>query len=247
MATIGVVMITLNEERNVGRALASVKFADEIVVCDSQSTDRTTEIAREHGCLIITKAFTGFGAAKQAALERLKTDWVLVLDADEEVDEEAAAAIRSAADSGEFEGYQIKRRSMFLGRWMKHSGWYPDWIVRFFRREQGRFDDSLVHEAVAVEGKVGNLEGHLLHYTDPDIDHYLTKVNRYTKLSAEELAAAGRRFNLLKLLFSPTAVFLKRYFLKLGFLDGIQGLLLALFSSYHVFCKYARLWELRRR
>ena len=247
MATIGVVMITLNEERNIGRALASVKFADEIVVCDSQSTDRTTEIAREFGCLIVSKAFTGFGAAKQAALERLQTDWVLVLDADEEVDVEAAAAIRNAAASGEYEGYRIRRRSQFLGRWLKHSGWYPDWIVRFFRREQGRFDDALVHETVTVEGKIGSLDGHLLHYTDPDIDHYLAKLNRYSKLSAEELAAAGRKFNLLKLLFSPTAVFLKRYILKLGILDGMQGLLLALFSSYHVFCKYARLWELRRR
>jgi hypothetical protein len=180
-------------------------------------------------------------------LERLSTDWVLVLDADEEVDEEAAAAIKSATASGACEGYRIKRRSLFLGRWMKHSGWYPDWIVRFFRREQGRFDEALVHETVAVEGKIGRLDGHLLHYTDPDIDHYLAKLNRYSKLSAEELAAAGRRFNLLKLLFSPTAVFLKRYFLKLGILDGMQGLLLALFSSYHVFCKYARLWEQRRR
>ncbi|MFH2056838.1 MAG: glycosyltransferase family 2 protein [bacterium] len=247
MATLGVVMITLNEEHNVGRALESVKFADEIVVCDSQSTDRTVEIAREHGALIIMKQFTGFGAAKQAALERLTTDWVVVLDADEEVDAEARDAIRQTISQPQFDGYQIRRRSQFLGRWMKHSGWYPDWILRLFRRECGKFTEHKVHESVQVTGEIGRLAGHLLHYTDPDIDHYLHKLNRYTLLSAQELAAAGRRFSVLKLLFGPLAVFLKRYILKLGFLDGLQGFLLAIFSGYHVFCKYAKLWELRRK
>lgn len=247
MATLGVVMITLNEERNIGRALDSVKFADEIVICDSQSTDRTTEIAREHGALIVTKQFAGFGAAKQAALDRLTTDWVLVLDADEEVDEEARESIQQALSEPRADGYEIKRRSLFLGRWLKHSGWYPDWILRLFRRDRGRFSDNQVHESVVVTGAIGKIEGHLLHYTDPDIDHYLRKLNRYTLLSAQELHEAGRKFSLLKLLFSPSAVFLKRYIFKLGFLDGIQGFLLAIFSGYHVFCKYAKLWELRRQ
>lgn len=247
MATLGVMMITLNEERNIGRALESVKFADHIVVCDSQSTDRTVEIAREYDAMIITKEFTGFGDAKQAALNKLATDWVLVLDADEALDEQSQESIRKAIRDAAYAGYQINRKSQFLGRWMTHSGWYPDWVLRLFRRERGRFTENKVHESVVVDGKIGRLKGHMLHHTDPDIDHYLVKLNRYTRLSAEELHAAGKGFNILKLLFGPTAIFLKRYILKLGFLDGFQGLLLAVFSGYHVFCKYAKLWELRRK
>jgi glycosyltransferase involved in cell wall biosynthesis len=245
MSSLSVIVATFNEEENLPQLLKSISFADEVVICDSGSTDRTVEIAREHGCLVVHKRFDGFGPAKQAALVRATGDWVLSLDADERLDDVAAKEIRSALN-GQFTGYRIKRRSFFLGRWLRHSGWYPDWVLRLFRREQGCFGNDLVHEGVTVDGEIARLEGHILHYTDPSLTHYLKKLNRYTSLSAEMLYRQGKRFHFWHL-FKPPFLFWKMYLLKLGFLDGFQGLLLALLSSFHVFCKYVKLWELQRQ
>lgn len=247
MATLSVIIITRNEEKNLVRALESVKFADQIVICDSHSTDRTIEIAESFNCEIITRDFTGYGAAKQAALEQASGDWVLSIDADEEVDDKLRAEIKRIVTEGTLSGYFVNRKSRFLGRWMNHSGWYPDWILRLFRRGQGSFSEDRVHESIRVDGSTGQINGHLLHYTDPDISHYLSKLDRYTTLSAESLAGAERRFKKSDLLLKPFAVFVKIYIMKRGFRDGIQGLLLASFSSFHVLCKYAKLWELERK
>jgi (heptosyl)LPS beta-1,4-glucosyltransferase len=246
MPTLSVIIITKNEANNIRRALDSVKFADEIIINDSGSTDGTVEIASEYGCRIIRSEFKGFGQAKQTALDAAKSDWVLSLDADEEVDQSLATAIAQALKNTEFSGFYLNRKSHFLGRWMLHSGWYPDYLPRLFRRGRGRFTSDSVHERIEIEGTVGKLEGHLLHYTDPDVEHYLQKLSRYTTLSAETLHGRGRRFKAFDVVFKPPATFVKMYVLKSGFRDGIQGLLLALFSSFHVLCKYAKLWERQR-
>jgi glycosyltransferase involved in cell wall biosynthesis len=246
MPGLSVIMITNNEAENLPRALASVAFADEIVICDSNSSDDTVRIARAHGARVIVREFTGFGAAKQAALEQATGEWVFSLDADEEVDGTLQREIVQAVYSTEFDAYEVNRSSNYLGRWLRHSGWYPDWVLRLFRRERGRFSENKVHEAIVVDGSIGRLGGHLLHYTDPHIEHYVSKLNRYTSLSAQDLSERGRRFRVSDLFLKPPAIFIKIYLLKQGFRDGIQGLLLAVLSSFHVFCKYAKLWEVER-
>ncbi|MCK4856449.1 MAG: glycosyltransferase family 2 protein [candidate division Zixibacteria bacterium] len=247
MATLSVIIITRNEEKNIARALESVKFADQIVICDSYSTDETVAIAERYDCKIIQQEFIGFGPAKQATLEQATGDWVLSLDADEEIDATLQEQIQQAINSNEYDAHRLNRISSFLGRWIKHSGWYPDYLLRLFRREKGSFTSDTVHESVVVNGRIGRLSGHIRHHTDPDITHYLAKLDRYTSLSAQALADRKKAFRCSSLLVKPPAIFIKMYFLRSGWRDGIEGLLLALFSSFHVLCKYARLWELQRR
>jgi glycosyltransferase involved in cell wall biosynthesis len=242
-----VILITKNEANNIRRALEAVKFADEIIINDSGSTDGTLEIAKAYGCRIIQSEFTGFGVAKQMALNAAGSDWVLSIDADEEIDATLADSIRMAISSPHFDGYEVNRKSQFLGRWMQHSGWYPDYLPRLFRRERGRFTSDSVHERIEIDGVLGKLEGHILHYTDPDIEHYLEKLNRYTTLSADTLQQQGRQFRTIDILIKPLATFVKMYIFKSGFRDGIQGLIIALLSSFHVLCKYAKLWERQRQ
>jgi glycosyltransferase involved in cell wall biosynthesis len=248
MPTLSVIIIALNEEANLLRCLESVKWADELVVADTGSTDRTLEIAKEHGTKTIQLEWEGFGKAKQRVLEAATSDWVLSLDADEVVTESLREEIQKSvrSDSPGFDGYFISRRSMFLGHWMSHGGWYPDYVLRLFKRGKGRFEDRKVHESLSLAGRTGRLKGDLLHYSDPDLEHYLRKMNRYTTLSAQELSERGEVASLADLLFRPMATFWKIYLFKGGFLDGIYGFLLALFSSVHVVTKYVKLWLLNR-
>ncbi len=247
MTRLSVIIITNNEEENLPRCLNSVKFADEIIVNDSGSSDATLAIASEHGCKVIQSRFAGFGVAKQTALAEATGDWVFSIDADEEVDSELRESILQAISDHAATAYEIVRKSQFLGRWMMHSGWYPDRIIRLFRRDSGRFTSAEVHEKIVVDGNVGRLSGHLLHYTDPNLRHYLNKLNHYTTLSAVMLLKEGKKFRVFYLFSKPIALFFKMYFLKQGFRDGLQGLLLALLSSVHVLVKYAKLWELQRQ
>lgn len=247
MPRLSVIIITLNEERNLRRCLESVRFADEIVLNDTGSTDCTLEIAREFNCRILEMPFPGFGVAKQKALEAANGDWVLSIDADEELDEELQRAVQTAIAGGEHAGYELVRKSQFLGRWILHSGWYPDRILRLFRREQARFTDARVHEHAVVDGSVGQLTGHMLHYTYGDISQYLKKMDQYSSLSALTLHQDGRRFATSQLLVKPPAYFVKMYLLKRGWRDGLPGLILALLSSFHELVKFAKLWEVERR
>lgn len=247
MPRLSVILITLNEERNLRRCLESVSFADEIVLNDTGSTDRTLEIAREFNCRILEMPFPGFGIAKQKALEAATGDWVLSIDADEELDEELQRAVQAAVAGEEHAGYEIVRKSQFLGHWIMHSGWYPDKILRLFRRERARFTDARVHERVVVKGSIGVLAGHMLHYTYSDITQYLKKMDQYSTLSALTLHNDGRRFATSQLLVKPPAYFVKMYLLKSGWRDGLPGLILALLSSFHELVKFAKLWEVERR
>ena len=243
-----IVLMVKNEEANLPRALASVKFADEIIIADTGSTDNTVEIAEQSGARVVSCVWRGFGRTKAEALSHATGQWVLSLDADEEVTPELAEQIRQTiGDSqNEFVAFRLTRQANFLGRWIRHSGWYPDYVLRLYRRGSARVTEDAVHERIIAEGKVGRLSGILRHYTDPTIDHYLEKMKLYSRLSAEELCARGRRCRGWDLIARPPFMFFKMYLLKLGFLDGWQGLALAFFSAVHVFTKYARLKSLEK-
>lgn len=248
MNRLSVVVITKNEETNIDRCLRSVSWADELIVVDSYSTDRTTDIAREHGAKVVDIDWQGYGPAKQRGVEASTGEWVLSLDADEEVSRELADEIRRLTPGdGSVAGYEMPRRTQFLGRWILHCGWYPDYLLRLFRRDRGRFTDAVVHEHIEVDGAVCRLKGEILHYSYPTLEHYLTKFNRYTTIGAEEAFRQGRRGGVGALVLRPAAAFVKHYIVKRGFLDGTAGLVVSAMSSVAVFVKYAKLRDLYRQ
>jgi glycosyltransferase involved in cell wall biosynthesis len=274
---LSVVIITLNEEANLGRTLTSVKplVADgkvEIIVVDSGSTDRTVEIAKSFGAKVFVEEWKGFAAQKNSAIDKATGDWILSLDADEEVERQLATLVSHAvqerphpkpellqalaAERGEtwpppanMSGYWMERRNMFLGRWMKHGGFWPDPKLRLFRKGAGRFESRLVHEDLQVEGPIGRLRsGALLHHSYPTLSDYIEHMNRYSSLGAEMVVASGRvRFSVTNIVVRPLATFVYNYFFRLGFLDGREGLLLHLYHAVYVSWKYAKAWELSRR
>ena len=246
MSKISCVIITYNESKNIRRCLESVSWTDEIVVVDSYSTDDTREIALAFTDKIHRLKWSGFGPAKEYAKAKATGDWILSVDADEVVPGKLREEIQNITESqGSLDGYFVPRRSNFLGRWIRHCGWYPDLVLRLFRKEKGKFTDRVVHEEVRVSGSTGRLRSDLLHYTDPDLDHYLKKLNRYTSLDAIQLFRQGRRAGILDILSRPILTFMKIYFFKRGFQDGLPGLILAVSSSFYVFSKYVKLWHLR--
>jgi len=248
MSRLSAVIITLNEEANLPRCLESVKWADEIVVVDSESTDRTIDIAREYRAVIHRPEWRGFGPAKREGVDKAAGEWILSIDADEEVTPELADEISEALNSGsDISGYYVPRRTQFLGRWIYHCGWYPDPVLRLFRKADGNFDDSPVHEQVVVKGKTGRLKRDLLHYSYPTLDSYFDKFNRYTGMAARKAFDQGRRAGVWDITVRPLACFVKHYFLKRGFLDGLEGLIISVLSACHVLTKYAKLRDLARR
>ncbi len=186
----------------------------------------------------------GYAAAKSFALQRCTGEWVLWIDADERVPHALAREIQERLGSGpSVDGFAVPRLAFFMGRWIRHGGWYPGHVLRLFRRERGRFSADAVHEGVVLQGRLGRLKNHLLHYTDLTLEHYVDKLNRYTTLSAQMAVASGKRAGVGQLLFRPAHTFVKMYFLKAGFLDGVQGFMLALLSAGHTFAKYAKVWH----
>jgi glycosyltransferase involved in cell wall biosynthesis len=250
--TLSVAIITKNEEENLPRTLASVRWADEIVIVDSGSTDRTAAIAREFGARFFVEDWKGFGAQKNAAIAKCTGDWVLSLDADEEVSPELAGEVRGllAGEPG-YEAYFLPRRNYFLGRWIRHGGYYPDPKLRLFRRGSAQFEERAVHETIRPTGPVGSLRGDLLHHAYPTLDAYIEHMNRYSTLGATQATARGKTSRsvfafLWNVFVVPVATFKYNYFLRLGFLDGREGLLLHLYHSAYVSWKYAKAWELGR-
>ena len=242
---LSVTVIALNEEENIVPCLESVRFADEIIVVDSGSTDRTLELARNFTGRIFTIDWQGFAGTKNFALEQATGDWVFSLDADERVPEGLREEIlKVVKDDGPLDGYRIPRKNYVGGRWIRRLGWYPDYTLRLFRRGRGRFKDREVHEEVEVEGKVGLLQTPLEHYSYRSLEEYASRQDRYARLAAREMRKAGRRPVPGELLWRPALTFLNLFFLKLGFLEGALGLKLALQSSRYNFLKYHYLREL---
>jgi glycosyltransferase involved in cell wall biosynthesis len=245
MNSLSAIVITKNEEGNIRECLESIKWANEIVIVDAGSTDRTVEIAKEYTSKIFNRPWDGYGAAKNYGLSQCTGNWILSLDADERVTSELQKEILSVLSSvhQQVAALSIPRHANFLGTWINHCGWYPGRITRVFRRSAGRFTEAKVHEGLEIQGVVIPLRSDLLHYTDPDLKHYFEKFNRYTSLAAEELTERKKRFSLFKLVVNPLWVFVKMYIFRLGFLDGIPGLILCVLSANYVFTKYAKLWE----
>jgi glycosyltransferase involved in cell wall biosynthesis len=245
--SLSVTVIALNQEANIGPCLASVSFADEIVVVDTGSTDRTMEFARPYTDRVITSAWQGFAGTKNFALDQAQGDWVFVLDTDERVPEALREEILAVArNDGPLNGYRVPRKNYFGGRWIKHLGWYPDYTLRLFRREQGRFRDREVHEEVEVNGPVGTLLTPLDHYSYDNLGEYAARQERYARLAARELAKRGRRPLPGELAWRPFITFLNLYFFKQGFLEGCLGLALARQGSRYNYLKYHYLRELTR-
>ncbi|RTZ60502.1 MAG: glycosyltransferase family 2 protein [Gammaproteobacteria bacterium] len=240
------IVITLNEENNLGACLRSLAFADEIVVADCGSTDRTVEIATELGARVVSGKWTGFGPFKRWAAEQASHDWILSLDADETITPELQASIISALNHPEHGAWLLPRRNRFMGRWLRHGEGYPDWCLRLFDRRRAQWSDDAVHEKVLTDATPGKLKGDLLHQSEQGIADYLAKQNRYTSLQAERLAAAGKRPGLGKMLLSPPLRFIKFYFLRLGFLDGLPGLVHISIGCFNSFIKYVKTRELLR-
>ncbi len=241
---LSVAVITLNEERNIAACLDSVKWADEIVVCDSGSQDRTVEIATSYGARTFRDAWRGFAGHKNLAVERCGQDWVLVLDADERVPEALRREVEGVLrGGGAADGYSVGRRNYFLGTWIRHGGWYPDRSIRLFRRGRGRFQPRAVHETVEVAGSVGLLREPLDHHTYASVYEFLLRTARYADLAAEEMHAAGKRCGAIDLTLRPVWTILRMYVFQRGFLDGWRGLLLAGLYGCYTHAKYAALWE----
>lgn len=243
-APLSVAIIALNEEQNLRFCLESVKWAKEVVVCDSGSTDRTLSIAAEYGARTFQDPWRGFSAHKNLALERCTEPWILVLDADERVTAELQGEIEAVVRAdGPADAYSLARKNFFLGEWIRHGGWYPDRSLRLLRRGRGRFLPRSVHEALEVDGTVGLLEYPLEHHTYASVGDFLQRMDRYAALASGELLASGRRTRARDLTLRPVWTFLRMYLFQCGFLDGWRGLLLAGLYACYTLAKYAHLWE----
>ena len=246
MVDISTIVITKNEAHNLPRCLASVRsFSHEVVVVDSGSTDGTLAAASAAGARVIPQEWLGYGRQKQFALEQARSPWVFSIDADEEVSAELAAEIARldfAAD-----GYFVARRVWYLGRWIRHGAWNPDFVMRLFRRDRARFTPERVHERVDLTGRAGTLRWPLYHYSYRDVAHHLAKINEMSTLSAEHMAERGKHASWAKLTLSPGWEFFRSYVWQRGFQDGAPGLVVAKLHAYYHFLKYAKLRELEKR
>ncbi|HVO79941.1 MAG TPA: glycosyltransferase family 2 protein [Terriglobales bacterium] len=269
--TLSVVIITYNEEANIGRTLESVQpllhdprgdpGGDDVIVVDSGSTDRTVDIATSFGARVFVEDWKGYAAQKNCAIERASGRWILSLDADEALSPELVQEIRKAiahqdglrfkapSDSPQFvDGFAIPRKNFFMHRWIKHGGFYPDRKVRLFLRGKGRFGMRPVHETAHIDGRSENLHAPIVHHSYPTLSDFLDHMNRYSSLGAEMVVAKGpARFSVINIVLRPWLTFIYNYFFRLGFLDGREGLLLHLYHAVYVSWKYAKAWELGRQ
>ena len=247
MPRLSVIVIALNQEANIAECLASVSFADEIVVVDTGSTDHTVELARTFTDRVLEAPWQGFGRTKNFALDQARGEWVFSLDTDERVQPSLQDQILAVvAADGPLDGYRVARKNYFCGRWIRHLGWYPDYTLRLFRRGRGRFRDREVHEEVVVDGPVGDLPTPLTHYSYRSVSEYVARMDRYARLAAQEMAKAGRRPWPGELFVRPFFSFLHLYFIRRGFLEGTPGYTLAVLMSVYKFLKYYYLRELSR-
>jgi len=238
---ISATLITLNEEANLARAIESLRCCDEIVVLDSGSQDRTVEIAASLGARVIESEWTGYAAQKNFAAQQAAHDWVLSLDADEALSEPLEGDILEIKRLGpRADAYTIPRLAQYMGRWILHSGWYPDRKVRLYDRRRARWVGEYVHESVQVDGPIAHLNSNLLHFTCDSLSKHFETMDRYTTLAAREIAAQRRPAPLWRILLSPPWAFLKSYVFQRGFLDGYEGLIIAYMAATYVFVKYIK-------
>jgi glycosyltransferase involved in cell wall biosynthesis len=246
MKNISVAIITKNEEANIRACLESVRWADDIVVVDSGSTDRTLQILGEFPARVYTEEWQGFARQKNSAIAKARREWILSLDADERVPEKLQEEIARVLNSDSpADGYFLARKNYFLGRWIRRCGWYPDHNLRLFRKERGRFEEREVHERVTVQGRVAYLREPLEHHTYRTLSDFLQRLDRYSSLGAREMRREGRPFRHRDLLLRPPWTFLQMYLFRGGFLEGYFGFLLSVLYSFYTFAKYSKLKEIR--
>lgn len=244
--SVSAVVITLNEETNIRRCLESLAFCSELLVVDSGSHDQTVKIARQLGAKVVHQQWLGFGKQKQFSVNLAANDWVLCLDADEWLSDELGDSIRELLESQPASKvYQFARRDYFLGRWLNHGG-YPEYSPRLFHRQHAQWSDAMVHETIITKHTAGICQGDLMHYTADSLGHSVSKRAKYGDMQVSDMYERGIRPNLVKLLISPVARFLKLYFLRQGFRDGVPGFVMASISSFFCFYKYAKLYELSK-
>lgn len=250
--TLSVAIVSLNEEANLGRTLESVKWADEIVVVDSGSTDRTCDIARQYGARVVVETWRGYAAQKNLAIEHCTKAWVLSLDADEEISSGLAQEMQNAiSDPNARDGYRMPRLNLFLGRGIRHGGFYPDPKLRLFRRGTGFVTGRDPHDRIELKNvpkeRVGRFQNPMIHHTYPTLYQYLEHMNRYSTVWNEVQGAKPQSFSINAIVLRPLATFIYNYFIRLGFLDGREGLLLHMYHAGYVSWKYAKAWELSRK
>jgi glycosyltransferase involved in cell wall biosynthesis len=245
---LSVAIITKNEKENIRQCLQSISFAGQIVIVDSGSTDNTLEIAAEFGCEIYSEAWRGFGPQKQSAIDKCSQPWILVLDADERIPPDTANIIKKIVTDSNVKdaGFSFPRKNYFQGRWIKHAGWWPDRIVRLFRKEAGRITTAMVHESVEVQGMIGVLDVPIEHYTESSLSKIIQKIDKYSTLGAQEAFKDGKHSSVFSAFMRAFFTFNQDYFLRLGMLDGRQGLTLAVTDAVNKFFKYAKLSELTK-
>ncbi|MBF0225001.1 MAG: glycosyltransferase family 2 protein [Desulfobacterales bacterium] len=246
MKKLSVSIITLNEEKNIERCLKSVSWADEIIVVDSGSKDKTFEICEKYGCKIIKTDWLGFGRTKKLAVDSASHEWILSIDSDEELSEELKNKIKELLENSQYNGYYIKRNSFYLGKLIKYC-WGNDFQLRFFNRKFGNFNDNIIHESVEFQGNLGKIKAPIIHYTYPTIESSIAKTGQYSDLSAEQMFNKGKKITLLGAVLRGFIKFFKMYIINMGFLDGKEGFVLSVISSFGVIVKYLKLWELESR
>src|SRR5438045_3991298 len=234
-------IITLNEERKIARAMESLRCCDQVVVLDSGSVDRTVELALNLGAVVIEQSWPGYANQKNRAAERADHDWILSLDADEALSEALEGEIWNLKKRGpDCDAYTMPRLAKYMGRWIMHSGWYPDRKVRLYNRNKAKWVGDFVHESVKVDGRVGHLESNLLHFTCDSLSEHLRTLDRYTTLAADELVFHKTKIGLAKLIVDPSWTFVRSYFSERGILDGMEGVTIAHLAAIYPYLKYAK-------
>jgi glycosyltransferase involved in cell wall biosynthesis len=243
---LSVTIITRDEAADIADAIASVSWADEVLVVDSHSSDATVDLARAAGARVIAREFAGYIDQKNFAAAQAAHDWILSLDADERVTPELARSIRRALDQPAHAAYRLPRLTWYLGKWIRGTDWYPDYQTRLYDRRAARWTGRYVHEGVTVEGTTGRLDGDLQHYAYRDISDHLDTIDRYTTLAARQMYEDGRRASGGQLLVHGPLAFLRNFIARGGFRLGTTGLVVSTLNGYYVFLKYAKLWQLQR-
>jgi len=244
---VSVYVLTFNNRRTIERCLKSLHWAEELVVVDSGSTDGTYEFCQRYTEKLYRKEFQGHRDQYQFAADLTTRHWIMFVDADEEVPPGLVEEIRKVLKDGAegIDGFFVYRQTFYLGKWIRYGGWYPDGEIRLYRRDKGRWEGGL-HAKIQVDGKVSVLKNKYLHYTYRDISDQVQTIDKYSKIAAEDMAESGEKFSLFKLLFHPPFRFVKEYLLKMGFRDGLPGLIIIVSTMFYVFIKYAKLWEIQK-
>lgn len=242
---VSVTIITLNEEANIAQAIRSASWADEVLVVDSGSSDKTVEIAKSLGARVLANSWKGYGQQKNFAQKSAQHDWVLNIDADERIPDQLAQEIQTALGNGgsNARGFYMPRKTFYIGHWIRHGGWYPNHLVRLANRNHARWSEPQVHEQLTVSGEIRELKAALHHHAFPKIRDQIITNLRFSQLGSEDLMRLGQKPSVLKLLWKPLGKFLETYFVKRGFLDGLPGLIISINAAHSMFLKYAFLIE----